>query len=121
MQRKWIERLAEASANDEQGSALLAYLQEPMATYMTGARQVSGLLWNNQELCSFLDGFGLEGNPAKMSYGSFLHTFFKWDGDKDWEELAYSLLFYGFIEPLSMIDQADRTDCVCLPHEERKV
>ena len=120
MPRKWSERLSEASIN-EQGEALFPLLQEPFATYLAGAGRVSGLIWNPQELHDFMGGWDNEHIPADMSYGSFLHTFMKSKIETDWEDIAYSLLFYGLIEPLSLIDQADRTDCACPPHEESEV
>ena len=120
MPRKWTERLAEASTN-EQGDALFPFLQETFATYLAGASQISGLIWNAQELHSLLGGWDNERIPADMSYGSFLHTFMKSETDEHWEDIAYSLLFYGLIEPMSLIDQADRTARACQPHEESEV
>ena len=108
MQCKWTERLSKASTNDELSSALLPFLQEPLATYLTGASLVSGLLWNDPALHDFMGGWDNERIPANMSYGSFLHTFSQSKISKDWEDIAFSLLFYGLIEPLSLLAQTGR-------------
>ena len=107
MPHKWTERLAEASTN-EYGAALFPLLQEPFTTYLAGASRVSGLIWNAQELHDLMGAWDNEHIPANMSYGSFLHTFMECKIEKEWEDKIYSLLFYGLIEPLSLLTQTDR-------------
>lgn len=107
MQRTWNERLSEALTNG-QGDILFPFLQEPFPTFLLGASLLSGFIWNTRELLGLLDAWGKGNIPANLSYGSFLNTFARLENDDVLGDVFYYLLFYGLIEPLSTVDQADR-------------